>query len=347
MEKFKPNLIPNNRDNKVDIKQLIEANGGIKNYVITKKKDGCRLEFLNGEALSRELNVPQSNLVSDEFNPVAKLMENEGIIIEGEFYSHGMQFNEIYRFFSNRDVTRDEVKTKLEKLDAKGKLEKEYNGRSIEWLTTFHITLKAHIFDGFIIGEEHLGYEQRMQNVFEKLKPLFMGSNLGMYIEPQEFFYLNDISELTPFYEQALTDGYEGLVLTHKDHPYKFGRNSLKEGTLIKMKDDKGVYDGIVLDVLEGTSIKDGIVRTESKLGYSKVSGCKEDREPSGMAKGFLCEYNGEKFTVSLKGFDNEKKIELLTNKEKYIGRHFKYTAMKPTKQAPRHAFYKCWRDPK
>jgi hypothetical protein len=37
----------------------------------------------------------------------------------------------------------------------------------------------------------------------------------------------------------------------------------------------------------------------------------------------------------------------MLENKEEFIGRHFMYTAMKPVKDLPRHAYFKNWRDEK
>ena len=77
-------------------------------------------------------------------------------------------------------------------------------------------------------------------------------------------------------------------------------------------------------------------------------AGAKEDRELSGLAKGFLVEFEDKgTFLVGLNGFDNEDKRELLLNKESYIGKHFKYTGMKPVKDFPRHAFFKGWRDGK
>ena len=113
------------------------------------------------------------------------------------------------------------------------------------------------------------------------------------------------------------------------------------------MKDDANEYDGVIVDILEGTQIKEGVERSINELGRSTTSKKKDDRESSGMAKGFLIHYEGKEFTVGLKGFDNEAKKEMLQNKDKYVGRHFKYSAMAPVKDLPRHAYFKCWRDEK
>lgn len=344
---FKPNLIPNNRDNKVDIFKLIEKNGGIKNYLVSYKKDGCRVEFLNADVKTRALKAVRSNQVNELFKPVAELLEKLDIILEGEFYSHGMRFNEIFRFFSNTDVTRKSVIKELEKKDILGDLEHEHAGRSVEWLTTFHDSLQVWGFDGYIKGHDQDGYLDRILDIIDKLKPYMVSHNLEHYLVLPQFIEVDTIEELKAVYEKALEDGWEGLVLTHKHHTYKHGRTTLNSGTLLKMKDDKNEYDGVIVDVEEGTNVKEGVERTKDELGNSKTSGCKGDREPSGMAKGFLCDFNGTVFTVGLQGFNNEAKVELLKNKNQYIGRHFKYVAMPPVKKVPRHAFFDQWRDPK
>jgi hypothetical protein len=107
-------------------------------------------------------------------------------------------------------------------------------------------------------------------------------------------------------------------------------------------------YDGVVIDILQATSIKDGVERTTNELGRSVTSKKKDDREASGLAKGFVVEYEGlGTFTVGLKGFSNEAKRKLLKNKSQYIGRHLKYKAMAPVLNFPRHAYFDCWRDSK
>ena len=344
---FKPNLIPNNKDNKIDIFQTIEDNGGVRKYIVTHKKDGCRVEFVDGKCLTRALKPIKSKPFNDIFLPLAKLFNELDLVIEGEFYAHGFKFNEIFRFFSNSDITRQEEIDKLTKLQNKGKLDKEFPSRSIEWLTTFHDDLKVWIFDGYIKGSENKGYKERLLEIIDILKPYFIGGNLSHYIELPDIIPLKDKESVLKAYGNALNDGWEGLVFTHKQHIYKNGRTTLKQGTLLKMKDDRNEYDGVVLDVEEGTKIKEGIEKTTNELGNSKTSQFKDDREPSGMAKGFVVEYNGNIFTVSLKGFDNEAKKELLNKKANYIGRHFKYEGMKPTKAFPRHAYFSCWRDDK
>lgn len=350
---FKPNLIPNNPKDgswtQEARNKVLESNGGIQNYLITNKKDGCRLQLgLGPTPLTRSLKQPKSVLVLERFDKLNTICRQLNIVIDGEFYMHGLKFNEIFRFFSNTDVTRPEYREKLVKEKAKKPdwFKEEYNDRSIDFLTTFHTDLKFWIFDGIVLDKpEVTRFEDRMDIIEARLADV---NQEDLFLIPYFCTAVEENDELDYLYEQSLKNGWEGLVLTHKDHEYKFGRNSIKQGTLLKMKDDSIEYDGIVIDVVEGTQVKDGVERGQNELGRSTTSQKKEDREASGMAKGFLVEFDGlGTFTVGLKGFDNEAKKELLENKHKYIGRHFKYHGMAPVKDFPRHAYFDCWRDEK
>lgn len=350
IENFKPNLIPNNsKSEQTDFDRIIKKNGGYEQYFALLKQDGCRLELLDGEVLSRELKPPGSKLVVDRFKPVSEMFKRLNILVEGEFYMHGLKFNSIFRFFSKSDVTCPNYKLQLQKeLDKNPeKFFKQYETSDIDFLTTFHGDLKLHIFDCIILDRPELvGYEERM-GVLESRLAHTASPDLK-YIEVKRRHCIFSSKDLESIYSASLENGYEGLVLVHYKHPYKFGRNTLNQGTLLKMKDDALEYDGVVLDVQEATSVKEGVERTTNNLGYSETSKKKEDRELSGLAKGFLVEFEGKgTFIVGLNGFDNEAKRELLLNKESYIGRHFKYTGMKPVRDFPRHAFFSNWRDPK
>ena len=355
MKDFKPNLIPNNPKGEEGCHLTpIAKNGGHKMYLSIKKKDGCRLELIEGKVLSRSLKVPGSYLVVDRFKALAEQLHALGIVAEGEFYMHGLKFNAIFRFFSKSDVTTPEYKKELEKAlqkDPKA-FAKEYDGHSIEFLTTFHADLKFHLFDGILTDAPGLTrYQDRMVEIRHRLEKSGLIGN--PYLVLPHIYKTACEEDLQNLYEMALSEGYEGLVLTHVGHEYKYGRNSLSQGTLLKMKDDALEYDGVVIDVEEATSVKDGIETTINELGRSVTSKKKDDRESSGLAKGFRVLYsdkNGQgvgTFTVGLKGFDNDAKRELLENKGKYIGKHFKYTGMAPVKDFPRHAYFQCWRDEK
>lgn len=355
LKSFKPNLIPNNPKSEVtDFHKIIMKNGGYGKYIILPKKDGCRLEIIGGQVLSRAMKSPGSKLVVERFQPFADLCDNLNIAVEGEFYMHGQKFNSIFRFFSKSDVTTEEYRGQLEKEQKKNpeKFKKDYDGLEIDFLTNFNQDLKFWLFDGIVLDRPDLvGYQERMKEIFDRLDSFNQEMYSLQFVEypsSTSVYYPRDIEELNNCFESSLKNGYEGLVLVHEDHKYKYGRNSLNEGTLLKMKEDSLEYDGVILDILEATSVKEGVEKTTNELGYSETSKKKGDRELSGLAKGFLVEFEGKgTFVVGLNGFDNTDKEGLLRSKNLFIGKHFTYTGMKPVKDFPRHAFFKCWRDEK
>lgn len=350
---FKPNLIPNNpkdgsfSDSERD--SIILKNGGYSEYIAFFKKDGCRLHFgIDNKILTRSLKEPNSNPLKKRFNDFNQLCLSKNIAVDAEFYMHNVKFNHIYKFFSNTDVTGEKYRLKLEKELKKNpeKFEVDYEGYDINFLTTFHKELKIHIFDGIILDRPDLKtFDQRWNEIINRLACPLSNND---FIEFQKPCLINSQEELNELYRVSLQQNYEGLVLTHRDHEYKYGRNSLKQGTLLKMKDDALEYDGVILNVEESTIVREGAEKTITELGRSRTSKKKEDRLPSGKAKGFRVEFEGlGTFTVGLRGFDDDAKKELWENRKSYIGRHFKYKGMKPVKDFPRHAYFDCWRDSK
>jgi hypothetical protein len=349
----KPNLIPNEPKDgsfsKEDRDALLMKHGGIEEYIILHKKDGCRMEA--GAAptlLTRSLKPIKSALVNIRFNKFQQVCLTLGIVVEGEFYAHGMKFNEIFRFFSKSDVTKPSYIKELTTMMTKKPeaFYEKYRGRDVKFLTTFHESLKFWMFDGVVLDRPDLvGYQERMTEITSRLQSYNL-DDLGV-VEPA-ILPITTIKELYEDYNKVIEHGWEGLVLTHKNHPYKNGRSTLKGGTILKLKDDKYEYDGVVIDVEESTIVREGAEKKINELGRSKTSQLKADRLPSGMAKGFVVEFEGRgTFCVGLNGFDHDARREVLKNKENYIGRNFKYSGMPPVKDFPRHAYFDTWRDEK
>ena len=358
---FKPNLIPNNPKDGTFTKEMrtdiINKNGGYEKSYAIFKKDGCRLELgLEGGIKTRSLKSPKSIHVLDRFDSLHKLCKKLKIQLGGEFYMHGLKFNEVFRFFSNRDITTDKYKEKLTKQFKKNpkQFAIDYDNRNLKFLTKFHDGLKFWLFDAVITDRPDLvGFEARMQEMYERFDAEMLVNEeetieaLSYVILP-ELGSLSDEANLMKVYEEALNVGFEGLVLIHKDHGYKFGRNTLKQGTIFKLKDDSKEYDGVIVGISEGTRVKAGIPRSINELGRSVTSKKKDDREPSGKAEGFIVEFEDKgTFPVGLTGFDDAAKRDIFLNPDKFIGRHFKYTGMPPLKNYPRHAFFDSWRDEK
>ena len=106
---FKPNLIPNSDvANPIDLKAIIGDN--VKDWIISFKKDGCRMEInsdMNASILSRSLEPVASIWLNNRYKALAEKCKKMGKILEGEIYAHGWRFPEIVRIFKTEDITTD------------------------------------------------------------------------------------------------------------------------------------------------------------------------------------------------------------------------------------------------
>ncbi len=356
MENFKPQLLPNNKKN---IEPYWEER--ILNpldWYWSVKHDGGRIGIVmeTGMAISRSLKLIRSTKVQQlAMNFTAQCSHDEDSklikVIEAELYSPKMTFGEVMHFMNSEDVTSERTRKHLSiewnKTDGgtnfylkmvKGVPERQYwnfPGRDVDWLCQWHDDLKFYIFDVYT------GCDMVKEDRNELIQEVFgFHSGLHSIIEQHEF---TELQEVFDAYERNVGYGEEGVVLINKYSEYKTGRLTLNSRMGYKMKNDNIEYVGEILDVEEGDKVKEGIATTINELGKSRTSKLKEDREPNGMAKGFLVLLeDGNTLTVSFSGYNHNEKAALLNDKENYIGRTIKFTAMEPTKAhgVPRSAFF-------
>ena len=185
MDNFKPMLAINADKDKIEYPCLYST-----------KLDGVRICFKNGEMLARSLKQITSKTLQDKYQFLKDLTKNTNIILDGEMYAHGMEFNEISRYVRKSDL----------------KIPKE---------------LKFHCFDIITNGN----YEEEFISRFKRLKKLKYKD--VVIVKQKE---LKSPSELDTAFKDVLEQGYEGLILRSKDSPYKCGRSTVNEGFLLKIK---------------------------------------------------------------------------------------------------------------
>jgi len=339
MKEFKPQLLPNNLAGEApNWEERIEHP---EQWLYSNKLDGARVELsYDTPARGRSLKVIPNVQIQRMNKEVCDAIGRFGGMIEAEFYSEEMNFSEIMHFFKTEDVTSYHTVEKYNKLWNKtlGDPKKgwPYPNRDVIWLTTWHDSLKFHVFD------------YCLQDNTAKLDRTFMYYDIIQSTECSHLIVIKQCSfyhldELYQAFDQAIMDGSEGLVLIHKNSEYKYGRHTLKSKQAFKIKDDNLEFDGVILSVEEATEAREGSARTTNELGRSVTSKLKEDRVPNGMAKGFLVEMeDGNKLTVSLKNYNHPARTELLVNQQDYVGRTIRFTGMAPVKAGgcPRHAHF-------
>ena len=140
-----------------------------------------------------------------------------------------------------------------------------------------------------------------------------------------------------------LNAGYEGLMLRDPNGIYKFGRSSVKENILLKVKE-------FMDDEAEIISFREKMINTNEGLkdnfGRTKRSSCQEGLKPSGTLGGFILR-NSEGLEFSCgSGLNDALRDEIWKNKSKYLGKLVKYKFMsKGIKDLPRHPVFMGFRD--
>lgn len=345
---FKPQLLPNNpAGESPDWESRIE---NPTDWLYSNKYDGARIElFHDGTVKGRSLKALPSAHINRMGKDIALILQmNEGTVMECEFYSPNMTFSEIMHFFKTEDVTSEKTKVKYQKLWTKtgGDPEKgwKYPGRDVEWLTTWHDSLKFYAFGIVSVNALNTPFVSRviaLDRYVTKYTNAMEDYSKDLVMVKQVPF--EHIDQLYQAYDQAIIDDLEGLVVMHKQSMYKCGRHTLNAKQAFKIKEDNVEFDGQIIAVEEATEAREGAAKTTNELGRSVTSKLKEDRVPSGMAKGFKVQMeDGNTPTISLNGYNHEERRELLENASDYVGKWIRFTGMKPVKPGgcPRSAHF-------
>ncbi len=142
---------------------------------------------------------------------------------------------------------------------------------------------------------------------------------------------------------KSLKDGYEGLMLRDPNGTYKFGRSSVKENILLKVKD-------FMDDEAEIISFREKMVNTneatKDNFGRSKRSSSHEGLIPAGTLGGFILRRSdGVEFSCG-SGLNDSIREEIWNNQAKYLGKLVKYKYMTTgVKDLPRHPVFIGFRD--
>lgn len=153
---------------------------------------------------------------------------------------------------------------------------------------------------------------------------------------------INTVEELVRYESEVLEQGFEGVMLRSPNGPYKFGRSTLKEGSLVKMKkfdDDEAIIIGFN-ELQKNTNEK-----TKDEFGYAKRSTHKDGKIEQDTLGSFDVVWNGIHFSIG-SGFTMEQRKEFWNDRDNLIGKlvKFKYFAT-GMKDAPRFPIFLGFRD--
>ena len=163
----------------------------------------------------------------------------------------------------------------------------------------------------FDVIDPKVPFQERLQvakSIVKKAK--------NKHIKIVDHIVVKNIEALDKIEETFLMEGFEGVMLRSLDGPYKYGRSSVTEGHLLKVKRFSDAEAEIIGYVEEVTSA---------------------ERKPKNALGKFLCRLpNGIEFGVG-GGFTREERIEFWKNKDAMIGQFCKYKYFEVgMKDAPR-----------
>lgn len=149
---------------------------------------------------------------------------------------------------------------------------------------------------------------------------------------------------LKAFELECLDAGYEGGILRSFEGPYKYGRSTLNEGYLLKLKRYED-SDAEVLGTYE--RLHNGNEATTDNLGHTARSSHKANKTGQGTLGGFFVRdvHSGVEFKVPSSAIKEGERKKLWKVRDSLVGKFLKYKFF-PTgmKDRPRHPVFLAWR---
>ena len=135
---------------------------------------------------------------------------------------------------------------------------------------------------------------------------------------------IHNEEELNAYLDKCLEEGYEGIMIRDPKGKYKFGRSTVNEGILLKIKkflDDEATLVEIVEKMINDNPLE------EDELGRAKRSSHKDNKTPANTAGAVVLNWNGIVFNVGFgPGFTDAIKQAMWDQREELKGKLFKFS---------------------
>lgn len=314
-KEFKPFNAPNKM---LDIQELPYP------LLASYKLDGIRGLITKDKILCRSLKLVPSKQVQKKFSILTNI--DKGIYFDGEFYNPDIPFQMILSCIMTQNYYTPINTKKWEELCKKYETDisrkKALN------------SIKLYLFDRVLTDFPDEPFEDRTK---------YVKNIIGTY--PELLEYVNQVLVTSPkeaenYYNKALVWGCDGLILRTSKGRYKYGRGTLKEGLIFKLKPYE-TFDEQIIDVIQATKVDPNAEKKTNELGRSVTSKKKGDRILIEKACDFVVLHRGKhELKVVIKMNDIEK-IKVWKNRENYIGKYIEYKGlMVGAKDVPRHPVF-------
>ncbi|MDL2280353.1 hypothetical protein LJC10_00670 [Selenomonadales bacterium OttesenSCG-928-I06] len=190
------------------------------------------------------------------------------------------------------------------------------------------------VFDDFTCP--NLGYLNRCLYITDRIK--------WLPINFLPYKWVHNVEEVQQIETQYLKEGYEGVMLRDPNGLYKFGRSTLKEAYLMKLKrfeDSEAQILGFVEQMHNANE------PTKNALGHTERSTCKANLVGKDTLGALSVRdlKSGVEFEIG-SGFNDETKKYIWENQNEFLGTFVKYKYF-PTgsKEKPRFPVFLGFRD--
>ena len=276
-------------------------------YLSSPKLDGIRCVIVDGVAMSRTLKpIPNKHIQSI----IGSILLNG---LDGEIICGSPNDPNCFRNTTTVVMSHDKVSD-----------------------FTFHV------FDEFT--HHKLPFSTRLALAEDRVSSIQDGPAIeGNHIETVPHHMVNTQEEFDAAEVEFLTLGYEGMMVRSPEGPYKFGRTTVKENILSKVKrfsDSEAEVIGVE-ELMHNDNKK-----LVNELGRSKRSSHQDGKRAAGTMGALVVRdiETGIEFNIGT-GFDAAQRDEIWKNRDSTIGKILTYKSFHiGVKEKPRHPVFKFWR---
>lgn len=167
------------------------------------------------------------------------------------------------------------------------------------------------------------------------------GISLGLMSERVQYInnqHIHNALQMEQQYNEWLEQGYEGAIVRDPYGPYKFGRSTMSQGWMLKLKTFNDAEAEIV--GFEELMHNDNEATTDN-LGHQVRSAHQAGQTPGGTLGALVVEFNGKQFKIGT-GFDSAERSRLWHLGDKLKGRFVTFKYQELSKYGiPRFPVYK------
>lgn len=196
---------------------------------------------------------------------------------------------------------------------------------------------KYYVFD---FWDSHRGFHERLK--MAKNAVASIGSPRIIFVE---HLLIHSYDQLMVYEAECLEQGYEGVMVRSLTGPYKQGRSTLREGTLLKVKR----FDDGEAQILG----YEPLYRNENapklnELGLTKRSSSKDNKFADELLGSLTVQdcKSGVVFDIG-SGFTEAQRIQLWNDRSNLVGRIVRYKSFSVgVKDKPRFPIFQAFRSP-